>query len=246
MPVEQGGKTVFGASVGILMLETRFPRIHGDAGNAESWPFPVHYKVVPGATPDNVVRGDPRLLLDRFIDAGRELVAMGADGITTTCGFLALVQEDIKNALGVPVATSSLVQIPMVQALLPAGQRVAVITISKATLTKAHLAAAGAPLDTPIIGTDDGRCFTRDVLGDAAEINISDCRLDMIDAARQLMETEQHVGAVILECTNMAPYAHDIRKITGLPVYSIHSFVSWFQAGLRPRKFRLELDDPRY
>ncbi|MDP6691385.1 MAG: aspartate/glutamate racemase family protein [Alphaproteobacteria bacterium] len=245
MPVEHGGKTVFGASVGILMLETRFPRIFGDVGNAESWPFPVHYKVVRGATPDNVVRGDPGLLLDRFIDAGRELVAMGADGITTTCGFLALVQEDIKNALGVPVATSSLMQIPMVQSLLPAGQRVAVITISKATLTKAHLTAAGAPLDTPIIGTDDGRCFSRDVLGDAAEINFSDCRLDMIDAARQLMETERDIGAIVLECTNMAPFAHNIRKITGLPVYSAHSFISWFQAGLRPRKFRLELDDPR-
>jgi Asp/Glu/hydantoin racemase len=246
MPLEFGGKTVFGASVGILMLETRFPRIHGDMGNAESWPFPVHYKVVPGATPDNVVRGDARLLTDRFISAGKELVAMGADGITTTCGFLALVQEDIKEALGVPVATSSLMQIPMVQALLPAGQRVAVITISKASLTKEHLAAAGAPLDTPIIGTDDGRCFTRDVLGDAAEIDFAACRQDVIDAAGQVTKLEQNIGAIILECTNMVPYADDVRKISGLPVFSIHSFISWFQSGLRPRSFPLELADPRY
>lgn len=43
----------------------------------------------------------------------------------------------------------------------------------------------------------------------------------------------------------MVPYAADIRKLTGLPVYSIHSFVNWFQAGLMPQKFELELDDPR-
>ena len=246
MPVERGGKTVFGAAVGILMLETRFPRVPGDMGNADSWPFPVLYKVVTGATPDNVVCGDPRLLLDQFIAAGRELVTMGADGITTTCGFLSLMQEEIKEALGVPVATSSLMQIPMVQALLPAEQRVAVITISETNLTEKHLAAAGAPLDTFIVGTDEGRCFTRDVLGDALKIDLANCRLDLIDAANRVMDSTQPVGAIVLECTNMVPFAADIRKVTGLPVYSIHSFISWFQAGLRPRKFSMELDDPRF
>jgi len=72
-----GGKTVFGASVGILMLETQFPRIHGDMGNAGTWPFPVHYRVVRGASPDLIVRGDPVDMVDDFISAGRDLVAMG-------------------------------------------------------------------------------------------------------------------------------------------------------------------------
>ena len=44
-----GGKAVYGASIGILMLEARFPRIVGDMGNAHTWPFPVCYKVVKGA-----------------------------------------------------------------------------------------------------------------------------------------------------------------------------------------------------
>ena len=65
---------------------------------------------------------------------------------------LALLQDELKAALGVPVATSALMQVPMVQALLPAGKRVGVITISKPSLTADHLAAAGAPLDTPVIG----------------------------------------------------------------------------------------------
>lgn len=243
--MEKGGKTVFGASVGILMLETKFPRIHGDIGNAMSWPFPVHYKVVRGATPDNIVRGDPMKMLDHFIDAGRELVDMGCDGITTNCGFLSLIQDRVKAALGVPVTTSSLMQIPMVQSLLPAGKRVGVITISQNTLTPAHLAAAGAPLDTPIIGTDQGRCFTRDILNDAYEIDFAAARLDLMDAARAMRDTYPDVGAIVLECTNMVPYAADIRKVSGLPVYSIYTLVSWFHAGLMPRRFEYTLDDPR-
>lgn len=244
--MQRGGKTVYGASVGILMLETRFPRIPGDMGNALSWPFPVQYRVVRGATPDNVVRNDPTKLVDDFIDAGRDLVRSGCDGITTNCGFLSLIQDQVKEALGVPVATSSLMQVPMVQAMLPPGQRVGVITISKTTLTAAHLKAAGAPLDTPIVGTDGGRCFTRDILRDAAEIDFDEARLDLRDAAYSMQKEHPDVGAIVLECTNMVPYAQEIRAITGLPTYSIYSFIQWFQAGLAPRGFEPGLHDPRY
>ncbi len=245
MSTFSGGKTVFGASVGILMLETRFPRIPGDMGNALTWPFPVHYRVVRGASPDKVVRGNPKELLDVFIQAGKDLVATGADGITTNCGFLALVQDELREALGVPVATSSLMQVPLVQAMLPPGKKAVVLTISKATLTEAHLRAANVPAETPVYGTDAGQVFTRDILGDAAEIDFAACRQDMLDAADEIMANEPDAGAIVLECTNMVPYAADVRKRTGLPVYSIESFVTWFQAGLMPRRFPLELDDPR-
>ena len=41
-----GGKTVYGAAVGILVLGTKFPRMPGDISFAPTWPFPVLYKVV--------------------------------------------------------------------------------------------------------------------------------------------------------------------------------------------------------
>ncbi|WP_166418662.1 aspartate/glutamate racemase family protein [Cochlodiniinecator piscidefendens] len=244
MSVVHGGKTIYGANVGILMLETQFPRIFGDIANAATWPFPVQYRIVRGATPDKVVRNDPRLLVDDFIAAAKDLVAHGCDGLTTNCGFLALIQDQISEAVPVPVATSSLMQIPMVQALLPKSKRVGVITISKATLTPAHLEAAGAPLDTPIVGTDNGRAFTHGILDDQPSIDFEASRLDLLDAARDLVTQNDDIGAIVLECTNMTPYAADIRKLTGLPVYSIYSFVRWFHQGLVPDRFELDLDDP--
>src|SRR5271170_8190780 len=93
--IAHGGKTLYGARVGILMLETRFPRIPGDMGNGNTWPFPVLYKVVPGATPDRVVRHKSQGLINAFLDAATELVQLGADGLTTTCGFLSLYQREI-------------------------------------------------------------------------------------------------------------------------------------------------------
>ena len=239
----RGGKTVFGASVGILMLNTRFPRIPCDIGNAATWPFPVHYKVIPAATPDNVVRGNASPLLGAFIDAGRELLELGCDGIATNCGFLVPFQTEMSRALGVPVASSSLLQAPLIRMSLPADQTLGILTISSETLTTAHLDAAGIPHDTPVGGTGAGSHFTTRVLGDADEIDFDQARADNVNAALRLVHDNPNIGAILLECTNMVPYAADIRRATGRPVFSIYTYLLWFQAGLLPRRFPSHLDD---
>ena len=129
----RGGKSIYGAAVGILMLDARFPRIPGDLGNATTWPFPVHYRIVRKASPDRVVRRGAAGLLDAFIDAALELKADGVDGITTNCGFLSLFQKDLAAATGLPVAASSLMQVAQVNALLPPGKRAGILTISAST-----------------------------------------------------------------------------------------------------------------
>lgn len=231
----QGGKSIYGASVGILMLDARFPRIPGDMGNALTWDFPVHYRIVRGASPDLVVRQRASGLLDDFLAAARELVADGVDGITTNCGFLSLFQQELAAVVGVPVATSSLMQVRSVNSLLPPGRRAGVLTISASTLSPGHLKAANVPGDTPIGTTEGGREFSRVILEDEPEMDVEAARQDNVDAARQLMSRNPEIGALVLECTNMVPYAADIRAATGVPVFSILSFISWFQSGLNPK-----------
>ena len=233
----KGGKAIYGASVGILMLDARFPRIPGDMGNARSWDYPVLYKVVRDASPDRVVRRKAEGLLPAFVSAAQELVAEGADGITTNCGFLSLYQSEIAAAVGVPVATSSLMQVAMVDALLPPGKRCGILTISASTLTESHLDAAGVPRDTPIETTEGGREFTKAILDNAVELDVSAARKENVEAAVRLTEQSPEVGALVLECTNMTPYASEIRAATGVPVFSMGSFVDWFQSGLAPNEY---------
>ncbi|THF54808.1 aspartate/glutamate racemase family protein [Ollibium composti] len=232
-----GGKSIYGASVGILMLDARFPRIPGDMGNATTWPFPVHYRIVRSATPDRVVRKGAEGLLGDFIAAARELVADGVDGITTNCGFLSLFQEELADAVGVPVATSSLMQVAMVNRLLPRGRRAGILTISASTLTPLHLDKAGVPAGTPVGTTEGGREFTRAILGNELELDVEAARQDNIDAAAALVAANPDLGAIVLECTNMVPYAADIHAKTRLPVFSIETFVRWFQGALAPRTY---------
>ena len=235
--IARGGKAVYGAALGILMLEARFPRLPGDVGHAGTWPFPVHYKVVPGASPERVVRHRAAGLLDAFIAGARELVATGADGITTNCGFLSLFQSELAAAVGVPVATSSLMQAPLIERLLPQGQRVGILTISSAALTREHLAAAGVAADTPIAGTEAGRAFSHTILNDELTMDVAACEQDILAAGDELLRGHPEVGALLLECTNMCPHAHALRAHSGLPVFDMVSFVTWFHAGLVPRRF---------
>ena len=149
-----------GAAIGVLMLETRFPRLPGAIGSPASFDFPVLYATVAGADPETAGRrrharrcakpvAGP---LRHLIAAGRNLVAQGAAGLTTSCGFLAPFQNALADGCGVPVIASSLMQIPLVQRLLPDGRLVGVLTADAETLGPGHFAAAGAPADTPLAG----------------------------------------------------------------------------------------------
>jgi hypothetical protein len=243
--IAHGGKGLYGARVGILMLETRFPRIPGDPGNGNTWPFPVLYKVVPGATPDRVVRHKSQGLINAFLDAAAELVQLGADGLTTTCGFLSLYQREIAGHVGVPVATSSLMQVPFIERILPLGKRVGVLTVSAASLTPEHLIAAGADPATPVVGTDNGTEFTRCMVDDMPTLDAAAAERDILDAGDALVAAHPNIGAVVLECTNMVPYARALSDHLLLPVYSIYTFVTWFHSGLAPRDFGPPGSGPR-
>lgn len=218
--------------LGILMLDTRFPRVLGDVGNQDSFDFPVLYRTVPDATPDAIVLGDSRRWVDAFIREGQALVAQGCTGLATTCGFLSLVRRDVATACGVPVASSALEQAAMVQQSLPKGQTVGILTISANSLSTAHLAAANVPPDTPVQGVDQSG-FAKSILGNRTELDVVRAEHDLTEAAMHLCDTHPNVGAILLECTNMPPYAAAIGKGTGRPVFSILTYLNWFHSALQ-------------
>ncbi len=222
-----GGFNQYGFTVGILMLDTRFPRIPGDMGNAATFPFPVRYHRVPGADPDLVVRRGAEGLLPAFVEGARRLEAEGVGAITTNCGFLVKYQRELTAAVRVPVFTSSLLLVPLVHRTLPPGGRVGIMTVNGATLGPEHLAGAGIGADLPIAvaGMETEKEFTRVLLGDEMVLDVDLAREEHVRVARRLVAAHPDVGAIVLECTNMPPYAEDIQRETGLPVFDIVSLV---------------------
>ena len=236
-----GGYNQYGFTVGILMLDTRFPRIRGDMGNAATFPFPVRYHRVTGADPDLVVRRGAEGLLPAFIEGAKQLESEGVGAITTNCGFLVKFQRELAGSVSVPVFTSTLLLVPLVHRMLPPGRRVGIMTVSAATLRPEHLEGAGIGSEVPIAvaGMETEKEFTRVLLGDELVLDVDLAREEHVRVARRLVALHPDVGAIVLECTNMPPYTADIQRETGLPVFDIVSLVTLahdaLAAGLGPR-----------
>jgi len=216
------------ATIGILMLDTRFPRIPGDIGNPATFPFPVRYHRVPKASADRVVRQGARDLLPAFIEGARALERDGVRAITTSCGFLARYQRELASAVSVPVFTSSLILVPLVFRMLPADKTVGILTIDSASLTRTELAGAGVPTDMPVVvaGMETAEEFHRAILEDRPALDVDRSRAEHMRVAGRLVADHPTVGAIVLECTNMPPYRPDIQRATGLPVFDIVHLVN--------------------
>jgi hypothetical protein len=240
----RGGFNQYGFTVGILMLDTKFPRVAGDMGNATTFPFPVRYHRVTGASPERVVRGGAEGLLPAFVEGARALEREGVGAITTNCGFLVKFQRELAETVKVPVFTSSLLLVPLVHRMLPPGRRVGVLSVNAETLTRDHLDGAGIVPDIPlaIAGMEGEKEFTRVLLGDELELDVDLAREEHVRVARRLVNEHPDVGAIVLECTNMPPYAADIQRATGLPVFDVLSLVHLVHdalaAGQPPRAAR--------
>jgi hypothetical protein len=202
--------------LGVLMLQTRFPRPPGDIGHPSSFGFPVRYRVVPGAYPAAVVRGQDPALLAPFIAAGAELVHEGARALTTSCGFLARWQRELQAALPVPVWSSSLLHLAQLR-----GLRCGVITIEAASLTPEHFTAVGADPATPVEGITPGSALHTTLLEDRSTLDEVDAERQVLAAGQRLLARHPALQALVLECTNLPPYADALRRATGLPVHDI-------------------------
>jgi len=232
----RGGKSVYGYPIGILMLDTVFPRIPGDIGHAGTFPFPVLYHRVRHAFPTRVVReGDPGLL-DGFIEGARALEAAGVLAITTGCGFLSMFQRQLSEAVRVPVFTSALLLVPVVARMLSPDRAVGVLTVDSNSLSPRHLAEAGITEEIPVViaGLEKGQAFTPVLLDNELDLDVEAARREHVEVARDLMERHPEVGAIVLECTNMPPYAAAIREATGRPVFDITALVRMVYEALVP------------
>ncbi len=203
------------------MLETHFPRIPGDVGNASTWGFPVIYKIVKGASPRRVVNKGDISLLEPFIDAAKELEIEGARAITTSCGFLAMFQKEMAAAVNIPLFTSSLIMVPLVYRTLKPDQKVGILTVNSEALTQRHLEGVGADgVPIALAGLQGGH-FSSVVLGDRVEIDVDKTRQEHVEAAERLVSGNPEVGAIVLECTNMSPFSKEVQEAVGLPVFDI-------------------------
>ena len=218
-------KNVYGLKIGILMLETSFPRFPGDIGNATTFAFPVRYRVIQGASINRVVfKADPTLLKP-FIKAGKELEDEGVQAITTSCGFLAMFQREITEALSIPVFTSSLLQVPIVQRMINPAQKVGIVTADKPSLGEKHFQSVGIEDKSSLVieGMENEAAWREWVNWAGGDLTYLRAEVEkaVVKVSSQMIHRNPEVAAIVFECTNLPPYASAVQKATGRPVFDI-------------------------
>jgi glutamate racemase len=212
--------------LGIMMLDTQFPRPLGDVGHADTFGVSTHREVLRGIWPDRVVTSAASLRKARVLPAFQGIVRMlqmrGVQAIITSCGFLVLLQKELQSVAKIPVITSSLLQLP---ALLAKQPQVGVLTISSASFGKEHLRAAGVPKerlkDVIIQGVPASTEFVNKILGNQPTLDLAQAEQDVVSAALALKARAPHLQTLVLECTNMPPYKAAIEAATGWQVRSL-------------------------
>jgi len=219
---------------GLAQLE----KLPGNSTNPETFDFPVTYGRIKGANIHTILENPCQQVLQSMIDEARKMEARGIRAITTSCGFNAVFQRELADSVRVPVFTSSLMQIPLVQTMLAKQQTVGVITAKKLALTEKHLQRVGIKdqRSIHIEGLDAGTEWNKIFISPNQEIDIPAIKNDLVHIACSMMKNAD-IGAFVLECTDLPPFADAIRKATGRPVFDFVTLTNYIYQAIKSAIF---------
>jgi aspartate/glutamate racemase len=222
----------YGESIGILILDAAYPCVPGNVGNASTFPFPVRYERVTGASIDRLLNQQDPTLAEPFIQAAKNIQDQGVKAITGACGFMALFQREVTAAVEIPVFLSSLLQIPLIYQMTrkPTG----IITANASSLKKAHFDAVNVTPDIPVIvaGMETQPEFSSAVLEEKGTLDSDKVENEVVCVAEKLVKDHPDIGAILLECSDLPPYAHAVQTAVKRPVFDFFTMIQYIHTSL--------------
>lgn len=224
----KGGKVYYDTPIGILCLESLFPKPRGHLRNPRTFDFPIVSRVVHGVDIPRLLFHCTPELVEPFITAAKELESEGVQAIVGSCGFMARFQTIVANQLSIPVFLSSLLQLPLVRLAHGPKANIGVLTASKKALTAEHFSGCATAMDSVFIQGMDGNIeFWETIIeGKRQDMDMERVETEIVSTARDF--SKQYVlDALVLECTDLSAFACSIQKSIEIPVYDINSLVEY-------------------
>ncbi len=237
----KGGYTSYGQYIGILMMGTVFPRLVGDIGNARTYKIPVKYCTVRNVSTDKMNASNAeKILLQPFIDAAKELEKEGCKAITTSCSFLTGFQKQLADAVNIPVFTNTMILTPFIHTMLNSKLKIGIFTERADLIHDDYFKQLGwSSKDIPvsISGMPEDSPFTKLFIHDNLEEDLEVLEDCMKELTLKHMEQNPDTGAIILECTNFAPFTNLIQNISGVPVFGINQLLEYIDSCISAPKY---------
>lgn len=226
----------YGMPLGIAMLDGTCAAPVGDVGNAASYAFPTQYDLVTGIDGPDLTAGTRRDVEDAFVASAERLAARGARILGTGCGMLGQYQGALAARSPIPIATSSLIQVPAVLRLIAADSRVLVLGADSRWIRREHLLACGvqrAELDRVVIrGMDTAEHFRANLMGGIDEYDPAIGQAEALSAIEEAIAEEPAIAAIVFECTNLGPFSAAARRRFDLPVWDAIGLLDWLHSAV--------------
>lgn len=233
-------QNIAGYSIGIVYIEDVFyPIMPGNVVNACTYPFPVRMIPVKNINCDELFACDEKVGY-AIKEACEQLEKEGVRAITGACGFFGNYQKEMSEICDVPVALSSLLQVPWVLSMLKPSQKLAILTADQKSITPRLLDNCGISdemLDRIVIKdlatSDNFSC----VIKNWGEWDNDLARKDVVDKAIEAVNGSDDIGAILLECSDMPPYASSIQEEVGLPVFDFITLIKWLNSSVTQKPY---------
>jgi len=232
------GQNYAGYSVGILHIDdVYYPLLPGNVVNACSYDFPVKMKAVPNLDIPDLLSGDPALG-EPIVRAAIELEKEGIRAISGACGFFGFFQKQVAAAVDVPVSMSSLVQASWIKTTLKPGQKIGVLTADLASINDRLL--ESCYIDDPeLLVIEDlrhGPHFSA-ILEGRGSFDNGEVKKEVTSKTVDMVKENGDIGAILLECSDIPPYAAYIQRAVGLPVFDFITMIKWLHYATTQRPY---------
>ncbi|MCK4354541.1 MAG: hypothetical protein KAW83_04735 [Dehalococcoidia bacterium] len=241
----------FGEAIGMLVGKWWCSAVRqGHHQYAPTYDFPVRIKFIENYW----IQSKREFNLSEYIRCAKELEVEGVKAIVGSCGLIGGMQEELANAVDIPVFSSNLLVVPLALRVIGKGKKVGILTDSSEILSKDDckvLRGCGIqPESRRIVIRGMEESEYQDIWitqfgggeiekgnwnleeGEVAklelgEFNIKKVEEAVVSVAEKMVSENPDIGAIVLECTEMPLYAKAIRKATGLLVFDSVSLVKY-------------------
>lgn len=232
----QSGYPFYGQHLAVLVFSTTTPRIAGDAGNNQSFQFPVRYQIVEGGFAD-LIEGSEQVL-GQIKNAVHTLKSQGIRGIVGDCGLMSLYQQEIASE-GIPFVGSALCLLPAIWEMVGRQGTIGVLTGHSQLLSERHLIASGwhDGIRLCVQGMEDEPHFDEIVIKGGHHLDPERMLQDVLSGASKLKEKAKDLSALVIECTNLGTYSRQLYNLLEVPVLDIISCAVFLERMVNPQVF---------
>jgi len=228
-------------AIGIMRIDYTYPPAMGDAAHPNSYYYRTHHATVQGLTFEDVQKGAPLTPAQAAAmeKAVRELEATpNMMGIAGDCGFLVNYQAHaVTLSQKCPVFISAMLQCSLLANIFGPQAKVLVLTANGPELER--VMSNLLPL-VHVAAKDIGRFVVAgceklpgfEAVALAQKVDVDKVQPHMVAMVKDIVAQQPEIRAVLLECTELPPYADAIRDATGLVVMDVITLVDYFHSAV--------------